>query len=101
MDQLNEYYNHIVSRINSRKPFKYNLQDQSLEIKNKYLPVDTDYLRLKQEADQEYPIILIIEFLKKRNALIDIRIVKCWMLFLAEKDMYWILVIWMENTIMG
>lgn len=69
MDQLNEYYNHIVSRINSRKPFKYNLQDQSLEIKNKYLPVDTDYLRLKQEADQEYPIILIIEFLKKRNAL--------------------------------
>lgn len=27
MDQLNEYYNHIVSRINSRKPFKYNLQD--------------------------------------------------------------------------
>lgn len=69
MDQLNEYYNHIVSRINSRKPFKYNLQDQSLEIKNKYLPIDTDYLRLKQEADQEYPIILIIEFLKKRNAL--------------------------------
>ena len=69
MDQLNEYYNHIVSRINSRKPFKYNLQDQSLEIKNKYLPVDTDYLRLKQEADQEYPIILTIEFLKKRNAL--------------------------------
>lgn len=69
MDQLNEYYNHIVSRINCRKPFKYNLQDQSLEIKNKYLPVDTDYLRLKQEADQEYPIILIIEFLKKRNAL--------------------------------
>ena len=69
MDQLNEYYSHIASRVNSRKPFRYNLQDQSLEIKNKYLPVDTVDLRLKKEASQEYPVVVIIDFLKKRNAL--------------------------------
>lgn len=69
MDQLNEYYSHIASRVNSRRPFRYNLQDQPLEIKNKYLPVDTVNLRLKQEATQEYPIMVILDFLKKRNAL--------------------------------
>lgn len=69
MDQLNEYYSHIVSRVNSRRPFRYNLQDQSLEIKNKYLPVDTVDLRLKQEATQEYPVVVILDFLKNRNAL--------------------------------
>lgn len=69
MDQLNEYYSHIASRVNSRRPFRYNLQDQSLEIKNKYLPVDTVDLRLKQEATQEYPVVVIFDFLKNRNAL--------------------------------
>lgn len=69
MEQLNEYYSHISSSVNTRKPFRYNLQDQPLEIKNKYLPVDTVDLRLKQEALQEYPITVILEFLKKRNAL--------------------------------
>ena len=69
MDQLNGYYSHIVSRINDRKPFKYNLQEQSLDIKNKYLPVDTVELKLQQEATQEYPIVVILDFLKKRNAL--------------------------------
>lgn len=69
MDQLNEYYSHIASRVNGRRPFRYNLQDQPLEIKNKYLPVDTVDLRLKQEATQEYPIVVILDFLKKRNAL--------------------------------
>lgn len=69
MEQLNEYYNHISSSINIRKPFTYNLQDQPLEIKNNYLPVDTVDLKLKQEALQEYPITIILEFLEKRNAL--------------------------------
>lgn len=69
MDQLNEYYSHIASRVNVRRPFRYNLQDQPLEIKNKYLPIDTVDLRLKQEATQEYPIVVILDFLKKRNAL--------------------------------
>ena len=69
MDQLNEYYSHIASRVNGRRPFRYNLQDQPLEIKNKYLPVDTVDLRLKQEATQEYPIVVILDFLKRRNAL--------------------------------
>ncbi len=69
MDQLNEYYSHIASRVNERIPFRYNLQDQTLEIKNKYLPVDTVELRQKQEAAQEYPIVIILDFLKKRNAL--------------------------------
>lgn len=69
MEQLNEYYSHIASSINARKQFRYNLQDQPLEIKNKYLPVDTVDLRLKQEALQEYHITIILEFLKRRNAL--------------------------------
>jgi len=69
MEQLNEYYSHIASRVDSRKPFKYNLQDQSIEIKNKYLPVDTVDLKLKQEATREYPIVVILDFLKNRNAL--------------------------------
>ncbi len=69
MDQLNEYYSHIASRIDSRRPFRYNIQDQPLEIRNKYLPVDTVGLRLKQEATQEYPIVVILDFLKNRNAL--------------------------------
>lgn len=69
MNQLNEYYSHIASRVNSRKPFRYNLQDQSLEIKNKYLPVDTVDLRLKQEATQEYPVVVLLDFLRNRNAL--------------------------------
>lgn len=69
METLNQYYSHISSKISSRKPFKYNLQDQAIEIKNKYLPVDTVDLKLKKEATQEYPITIILEFLKKRNAL--------------------------------
>ena len=69
MDQLNEYYSHIASRVNSRRPFRYNLQDQSLEIKNKYLPVDTVDLRLKQEATQQYPVVVLLDFLRNRNAL--------------------------------
>jgi len=69
MEQLNEYYSHIASSVSARKPFRYNLQDQPLEIKNKYLPVDTVDLILKQEATQEYPIVVILDFLKKRNAL--------------------------------
>lgn len=69
MEELNECYSHIFSRVNSRKPFRYNLQDQVTEIKNKYLPVDTVDLRLKQEATDEYPIGMILDFLKKRNAL--------------------------------
>ena len=69
MEQLNEYYSHIASKINARKPFRYNLQDQSLEIKNKYLPVDNVNLKLKQDAMQEYHITIILEFLKKRNAI--------------------------------
>ena len=69
MDKLNEYYNHIASRVNSRRPFRYNLQDQPLEIKNTYLPVDIVDLKLRQEASQEYPIAAILDFLKKRNAL--------------------------------
>lgn len=69
MDQLNEYYSHIATRINGRRSFRYNLQDQPLEIKNKYLPVDTVDLKLKQEATQEYPIVVILDFLKNRNSL--------------------------------
>ena len=69
MEQLNEYYSHIASRVNARKPFRYNLQDQPLEIKNQYLPVDIVDLKLKQEAMQEYPITIILEFLTNRNAL--------------------------------
>ena len=69
VEQLNEYYSHIVSRINGRKPFKYNLQDQSLEIKNKYLPVDIVDIKLKQEASEEYIVIILLDFLKKRNAI--------------------------------
>lgn len=69
MEQLNEYYSHIASRVNVRKPFRYNLQEQPLEIKNKYLPVDIVALKLKQDAMREYPITIILEFLKKRNAL--------------------------------
>lgn len=76
-DQLKEFYNHISSKIDSRKSFKYNLQDQSLDIKNKYLPVDTVNLKLKQEAAQELPIIFIINFLKERDALqIDSQLIK-------------------------
>lgn len=69
MKQLDEYYSHIASRINSRKPFRYNLQNQPLDVKNKYLPVDRVSLKLEQEATKEYPILIILEFLKKRNAL--------------------------------
>lgn len=69
VEQLNEYYSHIASRVNSRRSFRYNLQDQPFEIKNKYLPVDIVDLRLKQEATQEYPIVVILDFLKSRNAL--------------------------------
>lgn len=69
MEQLNEYYSHIASKINARKPFRYNLQDQPLEIKNKYLPVDNVNLKLKQDVMQEYHITIILEFLKKRNAM--------------------------------
>ena len=69
MDQLNEYYSHIAPRVNVRRPFRYNLQDQPLEIKNEYLPVDTVDLRLKQEATEEYPIVVILDFLKNRNLL--------------------------------
>ncbi len=69
MDQLNEYYSHIAAKINSRKTFRYNFQSLPLEIKNRCLPVDIVELRLKQEATQEYPIVAIIDFLKKRNAL--------------------------------
>ena len=69
MDQLNEYYSHIASRVNIRRSFRYNLQNQPIEIKQKYLPVDTVDLRLKQEATQEYPVVVILDFLKKRNAL--------------------------------
>lgn len=69
MDKLNEYYSHIISRINSRKPFRYNFKDQPLEIRNKYLPVDIVDFALKHEASQEYPIVVIIDFLKKRNVL--------------------------------
>ncbi len=84
MDQLNEYYRHIASRVNSRIPFRYNLQDQPLEIKNKYLPVDTVELRLKQEATQEYPIVVILEFLKMRNALqVDPKLIEA---FSSRKD---------------
>lgn len=69
IEQLNEYYRHIAPRINNRRAFKYNLQDQPIEIKNKYLPVDTVDLKIKQEASQEYPVIIIMEFLKKRKVL--------------------------------
>jgi hypothetical protein len=69
MDQLNEYYRNIESAVNNRKPFRYDLQNQSIEIKNKYLPVDTVDYRLKQEATKEYPINMVLDFLKKRNAL--------------------------------
>ena len=68
-EQLKEYFSHIASKVNARKSVRYNLQDQSLEIKNKYMPVDTVALRLSQEATEEYPIFVIIDFLKKRNAL--------------------------------
>lgn len=69
MEQLKEYYSHIESKIVTRKPFRYNLQDQSLAVKSQYLPIDTVDLRLKQEATQEYPIIVMLDFLKNRNAL--------------------------------
>lgn len=69
MEQLNEYYSHIASKVNARKPFRYNLQDQPLEIKNKYLPVDMVEYNLTKEANQEYSIFAIIQFLKKRNSL--------------------------------
>ena len=69
MEKLNKYYSHISSKISARAPFRYNLQEQPLEIKNKYLPVDTVDLKLKHEATQEYPITIILDFLKKRNAL--------------------------------
>lgn len=69
MDQLNEYYSHIASRIESRRPFRYKLQDQSYEIKIKYLPVDTVDYYLKKEANQEYSILTILGFLNKRNSL--------------------------------
>ena len=68
MNELDEYYSHIASKINSRQPFRYNLQDQPIEVKNKYLPVDLVDYRLKQEANQEYPITIILDFLNKRNA---------------------------------
>ena len=67
--QLNEQYDHIYTSINNRKPFRFNLQDQPLEIKYKYLPVDIAEVKLKQEAEEEYPILIILDFLKKRNAL--------------------------------
>lgn len=69
MEQLEKYYSHIEQKINKRKPARYNLQDQSLEVKYKHLPVDTVDLRLKQERVQEYPIMLVLNFLKKENAL--------------------------------
>ena len=68
-DKLQEFYNNIARSIDSRKSWKYNLQEQSLEIKNKYLPIDTVSFKLNQEATREYPIIIILNFLKNRNAL--------------------------------
>lgn len=69
MDQLNECYSHIATAINNRKPLRYDLGDQSLEIKNRYLPVDTVDYNLKQEATLEYPTVIIMDFLRKRDAL--------------------------------
>ena len=69
MEQLNEYYGHIASKIDERKPFRYNLQDQPLRIKRQYLPVDLVDIRLREEAKQEYPAVAIMDYLKHRNAL--------------------------------
>lgn len=69
MEQLNEYYNHIKDSINNRKSVHYNLQDQSIETKNRYLPVNIRQINIQKEAEQEYSIISIIKFLEKRNAL--------------------------------
>ena len=35
IEQLNEYYSNIAQKINARKKFRYNLQDESPEIKKK------------------------------------------------------------------
>lgn len=69
MDEVNEYYSHIASRINSRKPFRYNLHDYPVDIKNKYLPIDVVNTRLTEEANRELPIIVMLSFLKYRNNL--------------------------------
>lgn len=69
MNQLNEYYSHIATAINNRRPLRYDLGEQSIEIKNRYLPVDTVDFNLKKEATEEYPTVIIMNFLKNRNAM--------------------------------
>ena len=69
MPKVQEYYQNIVLAINKRKMVKYDLQSQPLEIKYKYLPVDYIAFKLKEEAYKEYPLAVIIDFLKKRDAL--------------------------------
>lgn len=76
-DELKEYKNHITSRVNAREPFRYNLQNQPIEVKCKYLPIDAVEFNLEQEANREYPIVSILNFLKKRDALqIDPQLIK-------------------------
>ena len=65
--ELKKCYSHIALKIQQRKPLTYNLQDQSIEIKDKYLPVDTLEKRIKQEAEYEYPITIILNFRYKFN----------------------------------
>lgn len=69
IEELKKSYRHIVLKVQQRKPLTYNLQDQSIEIKDKYLPIDTVQKRIKQEASYEYPITIILNFLNKRDAL--------------------------------
>ena len=69
MKQLQAYYNNISSAINNRRTFKYDLQTQPIETKYKYLPVDMVEYNLTKEANQEYSVFAIIQFLKKRNSL--------------------------------
>lgn len=70
MDKLNEYYSHIAATVNKRGKLKqYNIQEQPIEVRNKYLPVDMVDFRLRTAADNEYPIITIIDFLEKRGLL--------------------------------
>ncbi len=69
MEELNTYYKHIEEAIINRKAFSYNLQKEPDKTKIKYLPIDIINYYHKEEALKEYPMIIIMDFLKKRDAL--------------------------------
>ena len=68
-DEIKKYYSHIASKVESRSPYKHDLSNQPIEIKNKNLPVDRVEYALTQEALKMYPIYIALNFLKNRGAL--------------------------------